>query len=606
MMTVTRFASRAVWLAVGLAWLPACASETVPAPSSIRTNVEILASDAFEGRLTGTEGIRFAATHIVGELEALGAVPLPMTEGYRLPFQFTGRTTDGGTRVRIVEADGLEWSDDDTVRALSFSESGEVSGSVVFAGYGLVVPETDGFSYDSYATLDVTDKIVVALRYFPEDAEQKLRSVFSRYSSLRFKAQAARQRGARGLLVVTGPRSPNAGAMVPMTADTAVADSGIAAASVSVTVADALFAYGDATLEEAQRALDSGTPHVSGFEIPVNVTLDAQVVREQQTGHNVVAYLPPTIDTTVDRPYVLLGAHYDHLGRGEDGSSLAKSDEAGDIHNGADDNASGVAAVLAAGAALAAQDRARGVVLAFWSGEELGLLGSADFVESAPVPIDQIAAYLNFDMVGRLRDNKLSVQALGSSSIWSDLVDDVNTAFHFELQKVTDPYLPTDVMSFNLAEVPSLALFTGSHEDYHRPTDDADTVNFADLGRIASYGAAIAARLVAEPQPPDFVRVERTGQEGGQMQIRLYTGTIPDYASEVDGLLLSGVMGGGPAERSGLQEGDVIVELAGQSVANIYDYTYALDLLKVGEPTPVVFVRDGDRIETALIPEVRQ
>ena len=336
------------------------------------------------------------------------------------------------------------------------------------------------------------------------------------------------------------------------------------------------------------------------------MTLDAQVVRERQTGYNVVGYLPPTLDTVHERPYVVLGAHYDHLGRGEDGSSLAKTEEAGDIHNGADDNASGVAAVLAAGAALAAQERARGVVLAFWSGEELGLLGSADFVQNEPVPVDQIAAYVNFDMVGRLRDNKLSVQALGSSGIWSDLVDDVNQAFDFELQKVTDPYLPTDVMSFNLAEVPSLALFTGSHEDYHRPTDDADTVNFVDLDRIASYGAAIAAHLVAEPQPPEFVRVERTGQEGGQMQIRLYTGTIPDYAAEADGLLLSGVMGGGPAEKSGLQEGDVIVELAGQSIANIYDYTYALDLLKVGEPTPVVFVRDGTRIETTLVPEVRQ
>ena len=606
MLTVTRFACRAGLMTVGLAWLPACASDTVPAPSSIRVNVEILASDAFEGRLTGTDGIRSAANHIVAELEALGAEPLPTTADYRLPFEFTGSTTDGGTQVRLGGADGLQWSDADAVRALSFSESAEVSGPVVFAGYGLVVPETDGFSYDSYATLDVTDKLVVALRYFPEDAEQELRSAFSRYSSLRFKAQAARQRGAKGLLVVTGPRSPNAGALVRMTADTAVADSGIAAASISLAVADAIFAYGDTTLEEAQRALDSGNPHVSGFEIPVDVTLEAQVVRERQTGHNVVGYLPPTVDTPLDRPYVVLGAHYDHLGRGEDGSSLAKAEEAGEIHNGADDNASGVAAVLAAGAVLATQERARGVVLAFWSGEELGLLGSADFVQSEPVPIDQIAAYVNFDMVGRLRDNKLSVQALGSSGIWSDLVDDVNRLFNFELQKVVDPYLPTDVMSFNLAEVPSLALFTGSHEDYHRPTDDAETVNFSDLDRIASYGAAIAAHLVAEPQPPDFVRVERTGQEGGQMQIRLYTGTIPDYASEVDGLLLSGVMGGGPAEKSGLQEGDVIVELAGQSIANIYDYTYALDLLKVGEPTPVVFVRDGDRIETALIPEVRQ
>jgi hypothetical protein len=591
----------------GLAFLSACAPETQSAPSSIQANVEVLASDAFEGRLTGTDGIRFAANHIIAELEAFGAEPLPTADGYRLPFQFTGSTIDGGTRVRLDGTDGLEWSDSESVRALSFSESSEVSGPVVFAGYGLVVPETDGFSYDSYATLDVTDKIVVALRYFPEDAEQDLRSTFSRYSSLRFKAQAARQRGASGLLVVTGPRSPNAGALVRMTGDTAVADSGIAAASVSLSVADALFdLVPDTTLEEAQRALDSGNPHVSGFAIPVALTLEARVVREQQTGHNVVGYLPPTGDTTLDRPYVVLGAHYDHLGRGEDGSSLAKAEEAGDIHNGADDNASGVAAVLAAGAELAAQERARGVVLAFWSGEELGLLGSADFVQSAPVPMGQIAAYVNFDMVGRLRDNKLSVQALGSSSIWADLVDEVNTSFDFELQKVTDPYLPTDVMSFNLAEVPSLALFTGSHEDYHRPTDDPETVNFADLERIARYGAAIAARLVTASAPPDFVRVERTGQEGGQMQIRLYTGTIPDYASEVDGLLLSGVMGGGPAEKSGLRAGDIIVELAGQSIANIYDYTYALDLLKVGEPTPVVFTRDGERRETELIPEVRE
>ena len=605
--TVGRVVCRALLVTGGLAFLSACAPETEPAPLSIQANVEVLASDAFEGRLTGTDGIRFAANHIIAELEAFGAEPLPTADGYRLPFQFTGSTTDGGTRVRLDGTDGLEWSDFESVRALSFSESSEVSGPVVFAGYGLVVPETDGFSYDSYATLDVTDKIVMALRYFPEDAEQDLRSTFSRYSSLRFKAQAARQRGAIGLLVVTGPRSPNAGALVRMTGDTAVADSGIAAASVSLSVVDALFdLVPDTTLEEAQRALDSGNPHVTGFEIPVDLTLDARVVREQQTGHNVVAYLPPTGDTTLDRPYVVLGAHYDHLGRGEDGSSLAKAEEAGEIHNGADDNASGVAAVLAAGAELAAQDRARGVVLAFWSGEELGLLGSADFVQSAPVPMGQIAAYVNFDMVGRLRDNKLSVQALGSSSIWSDLVDEVNASFDFELQKVTDPYLPTDVMSFNLAEVPSLALFTGSHEDYHRPTDDPETVNFADLERIARYGAAITARLVTAPAPPDFVRVERTGQEGGQMQIRLYTGTIPDYASEVDGLLLSGVMGGGPAEKAGLRAGDIIVELAGQSIANIYDYTYALDLLKVGEPTPVVFTRDGDRRETELIPEVRE
>jgi len=591
--------------------LGACAAEPQPAPppepSSIQTNVEVLASDALEGRLTGTDGIQQAAAHIIAELKAIGAEPLPGSDGYRLPFPYTGSATDGGTSLRLATDGGPYWHDTESVRALSFSESEEVSGPLVFAGYGLVVPETDGFSYDSYATIDVTDKIVVALRYFPEDAEPELRAAFSRYTALRFKAQAARQRGAKGILIVTGPRSPNAGALVRMTADTAVADSGIAAASISGAVADALFEMvPDTTLEQAQLDLDSGNPHVAGFEIPVEVTLNAQVIRDQRTGHNVLAYLPPTTGLSVEKPYVMLGAHYDHLGRGEDGSSLAKADESGDIHNGADDNASGVAAVLAAGAELAGQDRARGVILAFWSGEELGLLGSADFVDSSPVPMDQIAAYVNFDMVGRMRDNKLTVQALGSSSVWPDLVEELNGSFDFDLQPVSDPYLPTDVMSFNLAEVPSLALFTGSHEDYHRPTDDADTVNYPDLERIARYGAAIAARLANESEPPDFVRVERTGQQGGQMEIRIFTGTIPDYSSEVDGLLLSGVMAGGPAEQAGLGEGDIIVELAGHSITNIYDYTFALDMLKVDEPASVVFMRDGERIETELVPRARQ
>ena len=481
-----------------------------------------------------------------------------------------------------------------------------MTGELVFVGYGLVVPETDGFSYDSYATTNVTDKIVVVLRYFPEDSEGDIRALFSRYSSLRFKAGAARQRGAAGMLVVIGPRSPNAGALVPMTGDSAVADSGIMAASISGAVAAALFdLVPDRTLDAAQLEFDSGNPHVAGFEMPIEVTLDAQVIREQRTGHNVVAYLPQTSGHSVEKPYVMLGAHYDHLGRGDE-SSLAKAEEVGDVHNGADDNASGVAAVLAAGAELAAQDRARGVILSFWSGEEIGLLGSADFVDSAPVPMDQIAAYLNFDMVGRMRDNRLTVQARGSSSIWPDLVDVVNASFNFDLQPVNDPYLPTDSRSLNQAGVPTLALFTGSHADYHRPTDDADTVNYVDLERVARYGAAVAARLARESEPPDFVRAERSGQEGGQMAIRIFTGTIPDYSSEVNGLMLSGVMAGGPAETAGLREGDIIVELAGQSITNIYDYTYALDLLKVGEPAAVAFMRDGERIETELVPESRE
>ena len=220
--------------------------------------------------------------------------------------------------------------------------------------------------------------------------------------------------------------------------------------------------------------------------------------------------------------------------------------------------------------------------------------------------MDQIAAYLNFDMVGRLRDNKLSVQAIGTSSVWKEMVEALNETFDFDLQFVSDPYLPTDVISLNQAEVPSLAFFTGSHEDYHRPTDDPAAVNYDGLDRITGLGTEVARQLATRDAPPDFIKAEPAVQTSGRGPIRIFTGTIPDYSDEADGLLLSGVVSGGPAQTAGLEGGDVIVELAGREIANIYDYTYALDLLKVGEPATVVFMRGDERIETTLTPEARK
>ncbi len=615
--------TRIVLAAVGLVAITSCGLKSgdrasVVAPASpfaapepvtfdTRMLVEALASDELEGRLTGTTGSRKAADFIVAKLEAIGATPLPGADDFRLPFQFTAGVRDGGSQVSVrgTVADETTWGDSE-VRALSFSENGAVSGELVFAGYGLSVPETDGFSYDSYATLDVKDKVVLVLRYFPEDTEGELRANLAKYSDPRYKAMAARQRGAVGLIVVTGPRSPNAGELVPMTFDTALSGSNIHGVSVSGGVGDALIGLTGQALEDVQASLDTGNPHVTGFDIPgVHITLETTVEREERTGYNVVGLLSPG-DGTVDKPYVLLGGHYDHLGRGTGGNSLARGDESGQIHNGADDNASGVAAILSAGARLAQLERARGVILAFWSGEELGILGSADFVTSSPVPIDQVAAYLNFDMVGRLTDNKLTVQAVGTSPTWTPLVEELNTAAAFDLQLITDPYLPTDVTSFDQVDVPSLGFFTGSHDDYHRPTDDADALNYEGLERIADLGVAVAERLATQTEPLEFVRVERGAQQGSQTVMRIFTGTIPDYSQEADGLLLSGVVGGGPAEAAGLQRGDVIIELSGQSIANIYDYTYALDLLKVGQPVAVVFMRDGETMNTELVPQARQ
>ena len=584
--------------------------------SGVRADVEFLASPALEGRLTGSPGEAKAAEYLVRRLAELGARPLPGHDGYAVPFGFTAGVEDAGSHLALTPAaGGASRFDGAAVQALSFSDSGEVTAAVVFAGYGLTIPEGQGVAYDSYAGVDVDGKNAVVLRYVPEDAGEQTRAVLARYAGLRYKALHARHNGAVGLVVVTGPRSPNAGETVPMSFDTAISGSGLVAASVTGEVAARLFAAAGRDLEASQKSLDDADPHATGFALPgVEATLHVEVRRERREGVNLIGYLPANHNGEGGaedgglpaEPWIVLGAHYDHLGRGNHGNSLAGKEAAGEVHHGADDNASGTAALLAAGRRLAGGERRRHVALALWSGEELGLLGSSDFVDDGTLPGDQIAAYLNFDMVGRLRDNALTLQAVGSSPAWRPLIERANVPAGFDLTLQDDPYLPTDSASFNRIEVPTLAFFTGSHEDYHRPSDTAEKLDYEGIERIAGFAAAIAGRLAAEPEPPVFAVVERKRSAGGDRDtLRAYTGTIPDYTTEVEGLRLSGVIAGGPADQAGLTAGDVIVGFGGQTIANIYDYTYALDAVKIGVPVEVVVLRGGERVELEMTPRAR-
>jgi len=597
-------------LLLALAAVAAPHAQSTDVQSRTKTQVETLAADKFEGRLTGSPGEKLAADYIISELKRIGAKPLPGLTDFRMPFTFTAGSKDGGTTMTITrDAGGAQtFTGAAIVQALSFSDTVEATGRVVFAGYGLVVPEAQNFGYDSYAGLEVKDKIVVVFRYFPEDADQKTRAILARYADLRYKAQAARQRGAKGMIVITGPNSPNAGTVVPMSFDTAIAGSGIAAASVSGEAFAPIMAAAGKSLGAVQKEFDSGNPHVAGFAIPgITVTLKTNVIRQQQTGNNVVAYLPATTPLTgVVKPWVAVGAHYDHLGRGTTGGSLAGKEEANAIHHGADDNASGTATVLAIGEALSTQPRKRHLLIALWSGEELGLLGSAAFVAKPPVPLDALAGYLNFDMVGRVADNKLTVQATGTSAMWPKLLEQANIAAGFDLVLQEDPYQPTDVGSFNTASVACLTFFTGAHQEYHRPSDTADKINYEDLVRVGELASGVIKRLMDSPEAPLFTKVEQKTETGGRAGLRLFTGTIPDYASDVKGLLLGGVIGGGPAEQAGLAKGDVVIEIAGQSITNIYDYTFALELLKIGQPAKVLYMRGSEKRETSLTPAARK
>jgi hypothetical protein len=597
--------------------------------SSLKQDVEFLASNALEGRRTGEPGAQKAAAFLVEQLQQTGLEPVGADNDFREPFEFTAGvkvlTNQNQLVVNVHGQSTNAFEPEKDFRPLSFTANDTFQGEVVFAGYGLSVPESAESGYDSYAGLEVSNKIVLALRYVPEDVPAKRRQELNVYAGLRYKAMMARQRGAKALLVVTGPNSPNAGQLVPLTFDTSLSGSGIIAASISDNVADAILRAAGKDLKTLQTALDTENPHTpnghssphesqpgSGFWLTnVAIKISTAVQHVKASDNNVVAMLPPS-DGRANPEYVVVGAHYDHLGRG-DSHSLERSGEEGKIHNGADDNASGTSVVLELARTFAGEyarhpeSFKRGLIFALWSGEELGVIGSSHFVDHPPVNLSNMIAYVNFDMVGRLADNKLYLQGVGSSSVWRKLIEKRNVAAGFNVVLQDDPYLPTDVTAFYPKGIPVIHFFTGSHEDYHRPTDTAEKINYDGMERIARFARALITDLLTAPERPDYMKVTHGDRDtAGREQLRAYLGTIPDYTTEVEGVKLSGVRGGGPAEKAGLKGGDVIVEFGGQQIKNIYDYTYALDAVKIGKPVEVVVLRDGQRVKLTVTPEARK
>ncbi len=588
----------------------------------LRHEVEWLADPKREGRMTGTRGAYEAGTWIKEYFEALGLKPAGK-DFYQF-FEFNAGERLGQSNALEVSVTGKgdpeskSYTVDSDFRPLAFSDNGTVDGEVVFAGYGLSVPESRNEPrYNSYEGLDVKDKVVVLLRFVPEGVDAQRRAQLNRYAGLRYKAMLARERGAKAVLVVTGPNSPEAGQLLPLAGDNTLANSGIVAASITGKTAEALLTPSGKSLAELQTALDAENPHAIGtLAIPnVRVKLQTAVEHIKRRARDVIAALPPASggEAGADAEWIVVGAHYDHLGRGSASSSLARSGEEGQIHPGADDNASGVATVMELASSLSIERAKhpekfrRGILFAGWSGEEIGLIGSAAFCEHPPVDLAHIAAYVNFDMVGRLRENKLTLQGVGSSHFWAHEIEKANVVSGFNLVLQNDPYLPTDTTSFYPKRIPVLNFFTGAHEDYHRPTDTADKLNYDGLEKIAKFSRQIVLDLAGAAERPDYARIQRSEQESGSRDtLRAYLGTIPDYTTEVKGVKLSGVRGDSPAEKGGLKGGDVIVEFAGQKIANIYDYTYALDAVKIGQAVTMVVQRDGKEVSLTVTPEARK
>ncbi len=535
-------------------------------------DVAWLADDARGGRGLGTPGLAAAADWLEEQFALSGLEPAAGNGGYRQGFRAVVDVERGPETRLSVGGDDVA-SEDFVVPG--FSASTTVTGPVVLAGWG-VVSEEHGI--DDYRGIDARGRIVVVRRYTPEDGAFADETLRRRLSDLRYKAFTARERGAVGLLVADLPPESAVQEESPLPAMRVDPQGG---AGIAVAVIKRAL---------AERILQGSA----------EVSLTTDVVEHAREVHNIVGRL-----SAVDRlpGAVVLGAHYDHLGFGGE-SSLAP--QANEPHNGADDNASGTAALLQAARVLSAhkEQLGRDVLFVAFTGEERGLLGSSHFTRDPPpgAAPEGLVAMLNMDMVGRLRNDRLSVLGGTSAAEWETVIQPLCAAFEIGCELGGDGYGPSDQMSFYAAGVPVLHFFTGAHDDYHKPSDDTASINAAGGVRIADLVAGIALELTSL-EGLTYRAAEAPAPVGDMRSYGASLGTIPDYTGSPDnrpGMRLAGVRPGGPAEQAGLQRGDWIVELSGREIRDIYDLMYVLREVKPGEQGTVVAERDGERIERAV------
>ncbi|MBU2445450.1 MAG: M28 family peptidase, partial [Bacteroidetes bacterium] len=475
---------------------------------------------------------------------------------------------------------------------LGFSDNSSISGEVVFAGYGI---EAEKLGYNDFADVDVKDKIALVLRYSPEG--DKPRGDFADFSSTRYKATSVRNKGAKGVIFFTGPNTYEDDSFIKLNVEQLGGDAGLPIVSITTKMAEEIFQAAGKDLLSMQKEMDSLKAAKSFYFTNSSASISVGLKPVIRSTRNVIG-LVESENPVYKNEYIVIGAHYDHLGMGGRGS-LSSSTEP-EIHNGADDNASGTSTVMELAQKFSANKKSlkRSIIFMTFSGEEMGLLGSAHFVKTPTISLENIVAMYNLDMVGRLNEeSSLTVYGTGTSPIWKDLLNDKNSFYSFKLNFIDDGFGPSDHSSFYAKDIPVLFYFTGTHSDYHKPSDDFDKINYTGLEKIGRFVYDMAD---AVNQKDDKIAFTKTKSEPRERRrdatSRVYVGTVPDMSTQADGFKLSGVSDGSPAEKAGLKAGDIIIKFGGKDVKNIYDYMYAIQDHKPGEEVDVVVKRGEEEI----------
>ena len=609
--------SISIALLAALAVVAAAQTLTVGKADPVRflNDIKALTVPAMEGRGDDTKGIELATAMLEERYKSLGLAPAG-TNGFRQPFSvITGAKLTGNNSIHEqVGATTKDLKLNDQFVPFSFSSTGQASAPIVFAGYGATADE---FSYDDYAGIDVRGKIVVLLRYEPPSfATHTGGQGLTQHAALITKAINARNHGAKAVVVVNGKlNNDEQDNLTRFGSVSGPENAGIILVQVKNDVAQAWFAAAGKSLATVQNQMNTAA-HPASFAFPdsVHLSIEVNIETTRNTVENVLAYLPGKTDE-----YIVLGAHYDHLGYGHY-DSLAPS-QIGQIHPGADDNGSGTAGLLELARLLTPLKGRlqRGILFASFAGEELGLLGSAEWVKDPTRPLDKDVAMLNMDMIGRIRQNTVYIGGIGTGSSFQSVVGGLEKNANFNFQNSVGGYASSDQISFAARKIPILFFFSGLHPDYHRPSDTWEKINAPDAARLLDLVAQAALQIDAAPARPSFISVTAdanphagvaangNGDEGGGGGYGPLFGSVPDFGqSDNGGVRFSDVTPGSPAAKAGLKAGDVLVRFGDKPIMNLYDFTDALRASKVGQTVEVTVTRDGKPLKVLVKLEQRR
>jgi aminopeptidase YwaD len=576
-------------------------------PNRYLEDIKALSAPSMEGRGAGTQGIVRAMNLIEQRYRSLGLQPAG-TKSYLQPFTvITGARLKEGNRLEVQNgAQKKELKLNQDFVPFSFSSSAEASGAVVFAGYGASATE---FNYDDYAHIDVKDKIVVILRYEPSGfAAKSGHAGLTEHSQLITKAINARDHGAKAVILINGKLGDGEDDLLTRFGSVSGPENaGIVIAQAKNEIAESWFAAAGKSLAGVQSQInESSTPDSFAFLGNLRISLKVNIESTRATVNNVLAYLPGKTGE-----YIIIGAHYDHLGYGNV-DSLAPS-QIGQIHPGADDNASGTAGVMELARLLAPRkgQLQRGILFASFAGEELGLLGSAEWVKESTLPLDKAVAMINMDMIGRIKDDKVYIGGTGTGSTFKTLLEEEKAKSSFKIEYSASGYAASDHTSFVGKKIPVLFFFSGLHSDYHKPSDTWDKINAPAAARLLDFIDEVALNLDSAPERVAFVTVvedKSAGQaaSGGGGGYGPWFGSIPDFGQEENGVKFSDVQPGSPAAKAGFKAGDVLVQFGSRPINNLYDFTDALRRSKVGDVVEVKVLRDGKPVTGSVKLEQRR